>query len=280
MRQWKWAILWGILRKGQADDPNAASHAGQLKDALGVDLPLQNPMLVALFALMQKRRAISVVCGIVVFSIASLVAARADTTISFTGNLRTDATFADCGPGCTLDATSTDGEYAQWAAVVRTFNVAAPSTMEAITFSYGGGTNGSGMAIPPGGFEPYLSLFDSVGNFLASTFSGTTCPPGANPVGPNCFDVSLDGGALPTGSYQIAISAFENMPFAENSGSGTLADGFTGLGNLPAGEDLHFAFDVILKAPTSAVPEPATGLLLAGAGVIVWLFNRKAKENR
>jgi hypothetical protein len=83
-----------------------------------------------------------------------------------------------------------------------------------------------------------------------------------------CYDVSLDGGTLAPGNYQIAISAFENMSFAENLGTGTLADGFTGLGNLAGGEDLHYAFDVVLGS-ASPVPEPSVGWLLGGAVLAV-----------
>jgi hypothetical protein len=192
-------------------------------------------------------------------------------TFSFTGDLRADATFLPPDP-----PPFTDGDYAQFAAVVRTFNVSSTSLMEAITFSYGGGTNGNGMVIAQGGFEPYLSLFDSGGNFMASTFFGVTCPSGAqtNSTSGQCFDVLLDGGTLAAGNYQIAISAFENLSFAENLGVGTLADGFTGLGNLAQGEDLHYAFDVILTSP---VPEPAAGPLLAGAAIVLYLFNGKKK---
>ncbi|HLK18863.1 MAG TPA: DVUA0089 family protein, partial [Bryobacteraceae bacterium] len=166
-------------------------------------------------------------------------------TISYSGDLRTDATFTDCGPACTLGAANSDADYAQWAAVVETFHVPVLSTVQAVTFSYGGGTNGAGNTILPGGFEPYLSLFDSSGNFLASTLFGVTCPAGANtnPASNQCFDVALGAGMLAPGTYEIAISAFENQSFAENSGSGNLADGFTGLGNLQPGEDMHFAFD-------------------------------------
>jgi hypothetical protein len=193
-------------------------------------------------------------------------------TISFTGNLRTDANFTSCGPGCTLGPGNTDGDYAQWAAVAVTFPVTSLSQMEAITFSYGGGTNAQGAAIPQSGFEPYLSLFDSAGDFLASTFSGVTCPPGAhtNTASGQCFDVELNGGTLAPGTYRIAISAFENISFAENLGSGTLSDGFTGLGNLAAGEDLHYAFDVILT-PATATPEPSTGFLLSAALIVLYL---------
>lgn len=202
-------------------------------------------------------------------------AGRAD-TISFTGNLRSDANFTDCGAGCKLGPTNTDGDYAQWAAVAKTFHVGIASTMEAITFSYGGGANGNGKVIARNGFEPYLSLFDVAGNFLASTFFGDLCPAGANTnvdTG-QCFDVALDGGMLAAGDYRIAISAFENMSFAENLGAGTLADGFTGLGNLFAGEDMHYAFDVILNSPATPVPEPQSVYLLVSAILAVGGFQK------
>jgi hypothetical protein len=195
--------------------------------------------------------------------------ARAD-VISFVGNLRTDANVISCGSGCTLGPSNTDGDFAQWAAVVDDFTVSDTSTMQAVTFSYGGGVNGNGQTIAEGGFEPYLSLFDASGNFLASTFFGTTCPAGANTntVSGQCFDELLDGGTLAPGSYQIAISAFENLSLAENFGTGTLADGFTGLGNLNPGEDLHYAYDVILTS-TSPVPEPSLVWLLGGAMLLL-----------
>jgi hypothetical protein len=134
-------------------------------------------------------------------------------TISYTGNLRSDADFVSCGAGCVLDGSSLDGDYAQWAAVSRTFHVGTASTMTATTFSYGGGANGAGAIIADAGFEPYLSLFDATGNFLNSTFFGTTCPPGAqisSTLG-SCFDVLLDGGVLATGDYRITISALESL---------------------------------------------------------------------
>src|SRR5262245_7524157 len=89
--------------------------------------------------------------------------ARAD-TISFTGNIRSDATFTGCGSASNLGPRNSDGDYAQWAAVVRSFHLSAASKVEAITFSYGGGTNGAGQVILQGGFEPYLSLFDASDN--------------------------------------------------------------------------------------------------------------------
>jgi hypothetical protein len=212
-----------------------------------------------------------------VLAVAWLVPAHAD-TISFTGDLRTDATFLSCGLGCTLGASNSDGDVAQWAAVVRDFHVGTISTMQGITFSYGGGTNGKGTLIAQDGFEPYLGLFNVSGDFLASTLFGVTCPPGAhtNPNSGQCFDVLLNGGTLAPGDYQIALSAFENLSFAENLGSGTLADGFTGLGSLVVGEDLHYAFDVILT-PAGVVPEPSTGWLCTAALITACVRARKQK---
>jgi hypothetical protein len=200
-------------------------------------------------------------------------------TISFTGNLRTDATFTACGSGCTLGPSNSDGDYAQWAAVSYTFNVPVTSSMTASTFSYGGGVNGAGAKIFQGGLEPYLSLFGSGGNFLGSTLFGITCPVGAktNTDSGQCYDVELDGGALSPGTYEIALSAFENMSYAENPGSSLLSDGFTGLGNLAAGEDMHYAFDVTL---TSTVPTPEPRTMAVMLLVVGIFFFKTLRRNR
>jgi hypothetical protein len=191
--------------------------------------------------------------------------------IFYSGNLRTDANVTSCGLGCTLGPSNSDGDFAQQAAVVISFTVNTSTSMEAITYSYGGGTSLTGPAVPAGGLEPYLSLFDSSGNFLASTFYGTTCPIGANSVGGNCFDVALNRGTLTPGSYQLALTAFENMSLAENNGSGTLSDGFTGLGNLASGENLNYAFDVVLA---QNVPEPGSLALFAIGAAMAFRIRR------
>lgn len=196
-------------------------------------------------------------------------------TISYTGNLRSNANVTSCGSGCVLDSTNSDADYAQYAALVVPIAVLSSSTLQAISFSYGGGTNAAGMTIANSGFESYFSLFDASGNFLASTYYGTTCPSGANtnPTLGGCYDEELDAGPLAPGTYSLALTAYENLSFAENLGTGTLSDGFIGLGGLNFGEDLHYAFDVTLtpsSAPVSPVPEPSgEGLLFGLAGIVV-----------
>jgi hypothetical protein len=220
--------------------------------------------------------------SILISVMAALAPSALATSLSYAGNLRADATFIDCGAGCTLGPGNSDSEFAQFAALVRSFNVPIASVMQAVSFSYGGGVNGAGTTIVEGGLEPYLSLFDASGNFLASTYSGITCPPGArtNTLSGQCYDVLLDGGTLPAGNYQISLSAYFNLSRAENLGAGTLADGFTGLGNLAAGEDLHYAFDVILSPASSAVPEPASGALLAGGALILYLYRKRKVQGQ
>jgi hypothetical protein len=221
-----------------------------------------------------RRLARAICAAVVLFAGPARLAAN---TIFFSGDLRSDATVMSCGSECTLGPSNSDGDYAQWAAVVEDFSVTATTTMQAITYSYGGGTSLTGAVVPAGGLEPYLSLFDSSGNFLASTFFGTTCPAGAHTVSGNCFDVALDGGTLTPGTYRIALTAFENMSNAENNGTGTLADGFTGLGNLQPVENLDFAFDVILPQNT---PEPASAAFLFMGCAALALRIRKMRSTR
>jgi hypothetical protein len=198
--------------------------------------------------------------------------------IFFSGDLETNGNVLNCGQACTLNpASNSIYDYATWAASVYTFDVTNTTTMEAITYGYGGGTSLTGAVVAAGGLEPYLSLFDANGNFLASTYSGTTCPAGANTVNGNCYDVSLDGGTLNPGTYQIAITDYANMSVAENSGAPyTLSDGFTGLGGLQSGESLSYAFDVILPSDV-AVPEPGTLRFMAigAAGLLTALWRRR-----
>jgi len=205
-------------------------------------------------------------------------------TLFFSGNLRTDATVTACGAGCTLGPSNTDYDYANYAAVAIDFTVFTPTTVEALTYSYGGGTSETGAVVPAGGLEPYLSLFDSAGDFLQSTYFGTTCPTGAHSVGPNCYDVELNDGTLQPGDYEIALTAYGNMSFAENNGPpATLADGFTGLGNLATTENLDYAFDLIL--PTNEVPvgapEPGTlgsAMAAAMAGIAISAIKKRRQK--
>ena len=211
-------------------------------------------------------------------AVACVTSRMSATTLFFHGNLRTDVTATACGPLCTLGPSNTDAEYAQFAAVVVSFSVSTTTAMQAITYGYGGGSSLTGPAVAAGGLESYLSLFDSSGNFLASTY-GASCPAGGQTYNGACYDVALNGGVLTPGTYQLVLSAYFNMSFAENYGTLHLSDGFTGLGNLGPGEDLDYAFDVMLPGDLSAVPEPSYIVPAALALAAVLLF-RKSTARR
>jgi PEP-CTERM motif len=204
----------------------------------------------------------------VLLVLATISAAQAN-AIFYSGNLRANANITGCGLACTLAVGDTDVTWAQWAAFSTPFTLVNPGAVNAITFGYAGGTSATGAVVVAGGLEPYLSLFDASGNFLMSTFNGINCPPGAATVSGNCFDVELDAGTLAAGSYTLVLSAYQNMSSAENLGTGKLADGMSGLGNLGLNENLNYAFDLNISGQPAPVPEPGTMMLvLAGVALV------------
>lgn len=111
-----------------------------------------------------------------------------------------------------------------------------------------------------GGIDPYFTLFDGAGH--AATFLDSN--------GAQAFSTGGDftwTGTLAAGSYRIALGSFANLSFAENLGTGTLADGFTGLGVPGSLGDGSYRLEV-----TTPVPEPAGwALLLLGLpALLLW----------
>ena len=94
-----------------------------------------------------------------------------------------------------------------------------------------GGVNALGTVIPSGGYDTYFSLFSGIGptaTLLSSNDDGT-CPPAA--LDQACRDSQFIFASLAGGGYTLALSVFDNFSFAENLGTGTLGDGFIGLGS-------------------------------------------------
>ena len=199
-------------------------------------------------------------------------------TIFYSGDLRANATITNCGGVCMLAPSDSDATWAQWAGISIPFTLLTPTSVNAITFGFGGGTSATGSVVVAGGFEPYLSLFNSTGQFLMSTFNGINCPSGAGSAGGNCFDVKLDAGLLASGSYTLVLSAYSNMSLAENLGSGLLIDGLTGLGNLGVNENLNYGLDLNILAPVAATPEPGgASLLLCSAILMGWKLSARRR---
>jgi len=157
------------------------------------------------------------------------------------------------------------------------FSLLTAGSIDLITWSYGGGFNLSGDPIAPGGFDPYLSVFDAGGaQLLTAIDDNGACPP-LNAANGNCFDAELSI-PLPAGNYILALTQSGNFPNGP-----TLADGFSasGTGNFTGGpfldifanqQDGHWALDVAQVDSATAIPEPRwlglSGLILLLAGRI------------
>jgi hypothetical protein len=212
-------------------------------------------------------------------SIAALLAGSALSaeTLSFTGTL----TSPDVGPG---------------AMGVITFDLAATSDVTLQTYSFGGGINGDGTTIAPGGFDPFVGLFQGGAGPTALFIDGTAdnlsnytsepsaCPPaGLVTIGsvPNqCGDVRLQFTLAP-GFYTVIVSDADYVPNAVYETTGYLGDGFSDLtgGSFPLttcydasdcnNDTANWALDITTSGNSSpSVPEPAS-FGLVGVGLMV-----------
>jgi len=121
----------------------------------------------------------------------------------------------------------------------------------AFTLAHGGAVSIVSTGFAGGGVDPYFTLLAGSGapaTFLDSNWTQATSTGG---------DFTWTG-TLGAGTYEIALGAFENLSFAENLGSGTLGDGFIGLGDPNSLGNGSYSLTL-----TTPVPEPTTAWLLA-----------------
>jgi hypothetical protein len=116
-----------------------------------------------------------------------------------------------------------------------------------------------------GGVDPYFTLFSGSGG--SATFHDSNYLQATSTGGDFTWTGTLAGG-----TYEIALGAFENMSFAENLGSGTLADGFIFLGDPNSLGNGSYVLNV-----TTAVPEPSGALLLAFGVAALAMRMRRAR---
>jgi hypothetical protein len=121
-----------------------------------------------------------------------------------------------------------------------------------------------------GGIDPYFTLFSGTDPVTATVRASNFLH--ATSVGGDFTQDLL----LSAGDYTVAISVYENLSFAENLGSGVLADGFIALGGPGFFGDGRYSFSVTLP-DTAHVPEPGgTALVLAAACAAMGAGRRRA----
>jgi len=148
------------------------------------------------------------------------------------------------------------------------------------TFGYGGGVNGAGQVILPGGFEPMLQLFDSPsgavngGSILPGPDIGGCGPRNPDPNRLNfCFDAYAQV-LLTAGDYILALTQSPNSTAGSNLSAGFIFDGDPSfasgfVGTFGFQGDSHYALDVTLS------PEPGAALLIAPALLLIGVLKRR-----
>jgi len=196
------------------------------------------------------------------FASCLLVSSGAASAATFSGN------FGDAGNtalvGSDLGAASFTDGYAI-ANNVALYNLVVP-TAETVDIQSTG--------FASGGADPYFSLFQGSGSsatFLASNYDQAFSTGGD-------FDYSSLLGA---GHYEIALGVSANESFAENYGSGTLADGFIGLGDPGSLGNGSYAVQVTIRsgqplaAPEIDAASMITALTLLAGSLLVMKGRRR-----
>jgi hypothetical protein len=119
------------------------------------------------------------------------------------------------------------------------------------------------------GIDPYVTLY-----------SGSTVSPGSAPFvlehSPG-GDFSFNTPLLTSGTYVLAISAWNNYGCRFGLSGCTLADGFSGLANLPFGHDTFFDIRVsgdVTPGVATPIPEPSH-LMFVVLGVAATLVRKR-----
>ena len=100
--------------------------------------------------------------------------------------------------------------------------VAAPATVDFRSYGYAGGSTSTGVAVPRGGFDTILTLFNASGVFIDDNDEGAGVA--TDPITRLAADARLTETLTP-GNYTVALTEFDNFSI------GNLADGFAEAGH-------------------------------------------------
>ena len=169
----------------------------------------------------------------------ALAATLAAASTTLAGNLGDSGNAALVGSDLGLPD-FTDADAIADNVALYTFTVTMPGTVDITSTGFAAG-----------GVDPYFTLFAGAGD--SATFVDSNYDQAFSTGGDFAWS-----GTLAAGTYQIALGSFANMSFAENSGDGTLADGFIFLGESGSLGDGSYSLTL-----TTPVPEPSGTWLMA-----------------
>jgi uncharacterized protein (TIGR03437 family) len=90
------------------------------------------------------------------------------------------------------------------------FTLSQPGSITVRTFSYAGGTNAAGTAIPAGGFDPTVTLYDGSGGTIVFNRDGGCAQVASDPTTKSCWDAFLST-SLPAGNYRVLLTQSDNL---------------------------------------------------------------------
>ena len=170
------------------------------------------------------------------------------------------------------------------------FSLASTNSITLRTYSYAGGTNQLGAAVPRGGFDPVLALFDSTGTLINEDDDGYANVPADSVTGQH-WDSYIQT-TLAAGTYIVSLTQYENFPNGP-----TLSDGFSRTGQpkftsafgcsnggfcdrTADNRTANWQMEILDTVSATAVPEPNAPALLAIGTVFVGAFcSRKFWRN-
>ena len=173
------------------------------------------------------------------------------------------------------------------------FTLASTSAVTFQTFGYAGGTNTAGQLISRGGFDPWLSLFDSSGLLIDQNNDGTGFV-ATDPKTGAALDSYFTEPSLTAGTYILVLTQADNGPNGP-----TFADGFheQGNGNFTAALGCtneifcdgtfvdpynnrtgNWAVDIDNASSASTVPEPQLVFELGGILLLVMVRLRRSAK--
>jgi len=154
-----------------------------------------------------------------------------------------------------------------------TFDVSQLSNVLIATAGYAGGSAGAA-SVPDGGFDPYLWLFDSAGNLIASDDDGSNVVSASSG---SSYD-SVISEELAVGSYEVVMTMFgnswENSNWSDNA---NLNDRTLQYGILAQGA---YADNFSISMQPTDVSEPAPLLLMLSSLFGLGVIRRTSKNSK